>query len=116
MQSDKLNNYAPYYPKFHQGAKLKVNWKIFKARAYHFLKKCKYKFSPQLYSYPVVFGYSDIISIPKTQYANLCKYLEVFSAWRMFVELAIPTALLLMDDIEISTADDILKILASLKK
>ncbi len=108
MQSEMLNTYAPFYLKWETG--LKMNWKVFKARVYHFLKKCRYKFRPEKYAYPVVFGYSDILSIPKSQYSTFCDYLAVFSAWRTFVELAIPTVVLLMEsekNISISTVDTI---------
>ncbi len=59
------------------------------------------------YPYPVVFGFSDIICVPKNRFDDLCLILGVFSAWNMFVELAIPTALQLLPDATIKTLDDI---------
>lgn len=106
MQFDSLSQYAPFYPKWKPSAGIYQNWHIFKARVFHFLKYLKYKFRPEQYSYPVVFGYSDIVCIPKKHFVQFCQILEVFSAWRMFVELAIPTALHLMEGVNICTKDD----------
>lgn len=45
--------------------------------------------------YPVVGSYSDIVIVPKTAVKTFCHYCGVFATNRLFVELAIPTALLL---------------------
>jgi hypothetical protein len=58
----------------------------------------KYRLRPRRAAYPCVFGYSDILSVPKARFVEFCRYLEVFASWRMFVEHAIPTALSLMPD------------------
>ena len=52
--------------------------------------------------YPVVGSYSDIVIVPKTAIKTFCHYCGVFATNRLFVELAIPTALLLSCE-EIST-------------
>ncbi len=45
--------------------------------------------------YPLVFGYSDVIIIPSQIVQNFCHLCGVFAAMGLFVEMAIPTALLL---------------------
>ncbi|MEO5892278.1 MAG: hypothetical protein ABIQ31_18670 [Ferruginibacter sp.] len=50
------------------------------------------KFQP---SYPVVAAYSDIVIVPGSSIKKFCHYCGVFATNKLFVEFAIPTALLL---------------------
>ena len=45
--------------------------------------------------YPIVGGYSDIFAVPAEHIATFCQLAGAFAATRLFVELAIPTALAL---------------------
>jgi hypothetical protein len=45
--------------------------------------------------YPVVGSYSDIVIVSKSSIKNFCHYCGVFATNKLFVEFAIPTALLL---------------------
>ena len=74
-----------------------ANLRIFRGRLYQLIRKLWYLVRGYRISYPVVFGYSDIFSLPKQRLTPLCDYLEVFAAMGMFVELAIPTAFALHD-------------------
>jgi hypothetical protein len=49
-------------------------------------------------SYPLVGGYSDIAIVPAKSIKQFCHYCGVFSATNLFVELAIPTALVLSSE------------------
>ena len=70
---------------------------------YHILKRLSYLVFPRRMKYPCVYGYSDIVSIPKSRYEDWVRYVEVFTVWRMFVELSIPTAMALLKDVKIVT-------------
>jgi hypothetical protein len=48
--------------------------------------------------YPVVGSYSDIIIVSKTSIKKFCHYCGVFATNKLFVEFAIPTALLLASE------------------
>ena len=101
-----LCKWNPFYPCFESFTfkNLYKNYKIFKARIWHFLKVVQYKLKPVKMPYPFVFAYSDILLIPKTELIRWCRYLEVFATWNMFVEMAIPTAMHLLPDVSISYA------------
>jgi len=73
------------------------NYKIFRGRLWHLREALKYRLKAKTASYPVVFGYSDIFSIPRVYAEGFFDYLEIFASIRMFVELAIPTTLALHD-------------------
>lgn len=45
--------------------------------------------------YPLVAGYSDFFIVPKNSIRNFCHYCGVFAGMNIFVEVAIPTALML---------------------
>lgn len=59
-----------------------------------FLTNFKYLFSKQTIKYPLVGSYADIIIIPKEYTQEFTKYCYAFTALNLFVELALPTALL----------------------
>jgi len=48
--------------------------------------------------YPLVYGYSDIFIVPRNKLETISKYFGVFSAMKLFVEIAIPTAIMLTAD------------------
>jgi len=56
-------------------------------------------------SYPLVGGYSDIFVIPAEIIKTFCHYCGVFAAGNLFVEHAIPTALVLSTD-KVATCHD----------
>lgn len=57
--------------------------------------------------YPAAWGYSDVILIPRDALADFCYYSGIFAAGRMFVEAAIPTAMILACKGGIKTLKDI---------
>ena len=50
------------------------------------------------FSYPLVGGYSDLIVVPNTVMPKFCQYCGAFAAARLFVEIAIPTSMILCCD------------------
>lgn len=59
--------------------------------------------------YPLVRAYSDILLIPTDVMPRFCNYCGAFSATRLFVEMAVPTALVLSSDNIKTGKDTILK-------
>ena len=58
-----------------------------------------YRILQRLYfSYPLVGGYSDMIVVPNTVMPKFCQYCGAFSAARLFVEIAIPTSMILCSE------------------
>ena len=106
MQHDELSRVRMFLPKWSPGGGIHANWKVLKGRIWHLLNHWKHRIKKYRYSYPVVFGYSDIVCIPKGKFDDFCRILEVFSAWNMFVELAIPTALQLLPGTRLATLED----------
>lgn len=105
MRHDELSRVRMFLPKWSSGG-IHANWKVLKGRVWHLLNYWKHRMKKYRYSYPVVFGYSDIVCIPKGRLDDFCRILEVFSAWNMFVELAIPTALQLLPGTKPATLED----------
>ena len=68
---------------------LTKDWKTFKERV---LKELP--FSRKL-KYPLVGGYSDILVITSEVMPRFCQYCGAFAATKLFVEVAIPTSLIL---------------------
>jgi hypothetical protein len=99
MESMTLSRITPYLPEFKDTAirNLQTNYKILRARAWHYRNALRYRLQPRTASYPVVFGYSDIFSLPKVKLDEFCDMIEIFASIQMFVELAIPTTLALHD-------------------
>lgn len=56
-------------------------------------------------SYPLVSGYSDLLILPAGVMDRFCLYCGVFAATGLFVELAIPTALVLASERILTAAD-----------
>lgn len=107
INTTKLSKWKPFYPAFlpFSFSTLHKNYKILKARVYHLLKVLQYKLCPARMPYPYIFGYSDILLIPKERLLDLCLYLEPFASWNMFVEMAIPTAIMLLPDTNVCFAE-----------
>lgn len=84
---------------------LRTNLGYTKSNIYQLLLALSYRIMPRKMKYPCVFGYSDIIVVPRARMRELCNYLEVFATWRMFVELAIPTAVMLLKASKIKFLD-----------
>lgn len=106
MRHDELSRVRMFMPKWIPGGGIHANWKVLKGRIWHLLNHWKHRIKKYPYSYPVVFGYSDIVCIPKEKFDDFCRILEVFAAWNMFVELAIPTALQLLPGTRLATLED----------
>ena len=106
MRHDELSRVRMFMPKWIPGGGIHANWKVLKGRIWHLLNHWKHRIKKYPYSYPVVFGYSDIVCIPKGKFDDFCRILEVFAAWNMFVELAIPTALQLLPGTRLATLED----------
>lgn len=84
---------------------LAYNRYVILSRCYHILRKLQYMLKPVKMPYPYVFGYSDLIIVPHNKMLEWCRILEIFASWGMFVEMAIPTAMLLVKDSKISFSD-----------
>lgn len=57
--------------------------------------------------YPLVGGYSDILIVPADIMPKFCQYCGAFAATKLFVEVAIPTALVLSSPYAIKTDADL---------
>jgi hypothetical protein len=64
------------------------------------------KNKPYYLSYPLIGSYSDIFIISANSIKEFCRYCGIFAATDLFVELALPTALVLSSD-EIVTEKDL---------
>lgn len=106
MRHDELSRVRMFLPKWCPSGGIHANWKVLKGRIWHLLNHWKHRIKKYPYSYPVVFGYSDIVCLPKGKFDDFCRILEVFAAWNMFVELAIPTALQLLPGTRLATLED----------
>ncbi len=107
MSYTSLSRVRMFFPSWKPKEGFLANWRILKARLWHIRNWLKYKIKKYSYSYPVVFGYSDLVCIPKKHFDHVCRILSVFSAWNMFVELAIPTALQLIPGARLMSLKDI---------
>lgn len=72
-------------------------WQYWLFKQYHFRYKWKkYRTGNRIeLPYPIAGSYSDILIITKQTVASFCRYCGVMAAAGLFVEIAIPTALLL---------------------
>lgn len=98
ISSLRLYRWKPFMRPFKKGLvkNFRANLRAFMSRCYHLMQMVRHRVFPVTMPYPCVFGYSDIIMIPREHMVEYCRYLEVFATWRMFVEMAIPTAMMLM--------------------
>lgn len=55
-------------------------------------------FKTKSFAYPLVGGYSDMIVLPANVMPKFCQYCGAFASARLFVEVAIPTAMILSAD------------------
>lgn len=107
--STRLSVWKTFFRKFKKPylKNIAYNRYVIISRCYHILRKIQYRLKPVKMPYPYVFGYSDFIVVPRTRMAEWCRYLEIFATWGMFVEMAIPTAMLLLKDAKVSFSDNI---------
>lgn len=101
------------------GVTAKIAWRIVKEQIFSIYNwyqpasclsrvlKCLFKKPCSFYSYnyPLMAGYNDFFIIPSTNIMAFTKYCGAFAASRLFVEVAIPTAMVLSCD-KIKTAED----------
>jgi len=71
------------------------NWDILKANIWHKREQAKNWLNPKQLEYPLIGGYADIFSVPQSSFDEFVHYCGVFAAARIFVEIALPTALAL---------------------
>jgi hypothetical protein len=73
------------------------NSKNFKDYIIYALRKLRNKIFPRVYktNFPIAGGYSDILLVDSNSIVEFCHYCGVFASTKLFVELAIPTALIL---------------------
>lgn len=106
MQHDELSRVRMFLPKWNPGGGHPCQLEGAEGQNLASAEPLEDRIKKYRYSYPVVFGYSDIVCIPKGKFDDFCRILEVFSAWNMFVELAIPTALQLLPGTRLATLED----------
>ncbi|MDR1758472.1 MAG: hypothetical protein LBR51_05900 [Bacteroidales bacterium] len=70
-----------------------------------FLKACYFLLGNRKLKYPIVWGYSDTLIVTADVMPKFCNYCGIFSATNLFVEFAIPTALLLSGEPRRSEAE-----------
>ncbi len=101
-----MRRVKPYWRPFERPCcrHLYANYKILRGHLWHIRNAIKNRLFPKRMSYPCVFGYSDIISVPRERLDEWCDLLEIFATWQMFVELAIPTATLLLPEVKVGMA------------
>lgn len=106
LASLRLSRYKPYIPSLKKPllSHLSHNIHVLRAALHHWRKKLRYRVFPLKPSYPCVFGYSDMVLAPRERFKEWCRYLQIFATWRMFVELAIPTATLLLPGAKVQYA------------
>lgn len=91
-------------------SELKVEKKLvnrFKSKVKRmFGRACNAEPSVYKLNYPLAYGYSDILVLTEDILPQFCQYCGAFAAARLFVESAIPTALLL-SEAKIQTIEDL---------
>ncbi len=97
LESLTLRRYRPYSLGMLRpmAANIGTNWKRLKGNLWHRREQAKHWLTPKQLCYPMLGGYADIFSTPRTildEFAHLC---GVFASAQIFVELALPTALAL---------------------
>ena len=90
-----LRRYTPYIRAMEKpyGKNLHSNWKKFRGNLWHLREQFRHWTHPKTLSYPLLGGYSDLFIIPSSVFGQFAHYCGVLAAARVFVELAIPTAL-----------------------
>lgn len=92
-------------------AKHNIPYRIIPEWPYHSLKKSiresllrkrrilwYYLLQRIYFSYPLVGGYSDMIVVPGNVMPRFCQYCGAFAAAKLFVEIAIPTSMILCSE------------------
>ncbi len=95
LRSERIRSYHPYGARYTRPLleNLGRNWQKFKDNTWHRKEQVRHFLRPVTMPYPVIGGNADIFAVPASrmdEFAHLC---GVFAAMRVFVELAIPTAL-----------------------
>jgi hypothetical protein len=105
VSTTRLSKYQPLLRPMKRpfARKLRRNFFNLLRNGYHLAKQLSYLAFPRKMRYPCVYGYSDILSIPKSRFEEWVRYVEVFTVWQMFVELSIPTAMALLKHARIVT-------------
>ncbi|MEO8613576.1 MAG: hypothetical protein ABI600_00420 [Luteolibacter sp.] len=95
LKSDVLRRYVPYQARVIHPvlSNLKGNWGHLKANIWHHREQLRHRLKPVKMSYPFVGGNSDIFAVPADRMEAFVHLCGIFSSMRVFVELAIPTAL-----------------------
>ena len=98
---DDLNNYDQNFSFFFQGEsamltregtkEVLVRWIRLIVRLINFIR-------PYKMSYPLIGGLSDIVIVPQFLINKFCHYCGIFAASNLFVEIAIPTVMILTHD------------------
>lgn len=71
-------------------------WKYWLFKQYHWYKWKQYKKNGKIeLAYPIAGSYSDVLIITKNSIADFCRYCGIMASAGLFVEIAIPTSLLL---------------------
>jgi len=97
LQSEKIHRYHPFdarYQKPYLG-NISCNWRKFKTNVWHRREQFRHFLNPVTMPYPVVGGNSDIFIVPRERMDEFARLCGIFAAMRIFVELAIPTALVM---------------------
>lgn len=85
-------------------------WEYWLFKQYHLYKWKQYKKNGKIeLPYPVAGSYSDVLIVTKESIYDFCRYCGIMAAVGLFVELAIPTALLLASDKIVQEKDVLLK-------
>ena len=91
----KLSKYPSYNAKMAKPylENFRKNWKNTKANIWHQRERWRHHLNPAFMPYPVIGGNADIFIMPRSRMPEFIHLCGVFSAMRVFVELAVPTAM-----------------------
>lgn len=100
LRSHVLSKYVPYQARVIHPVlpNLKNNWGHLKANIWHFREQLRHRINPVKMDYPFVGGNADIFAVPADRMESFAHLCGVFAAMRVFVEIAIPTALAMCCD------------------
>jgi hypothetical protein len=85
-------------------------WRYWFFKQYHWFNWRAHKQNGKIeLPYPVAGSYSDVLVITKKTVADFCRYCGIMAAAGLFVEIAIPTSLLLSSDVIAQEKDTRLK-------
>lgn len=95
-----LQKYSPLAPPYVHPIlpNLRTNWNVWKGRVWHRREQLLCWSRPIEMTYPFVGGYADIFLCPRDTLPAFAHVCGVFAAARVFVEIALPTALALTNE------------------